>query len=265
MITNFLITSVITGEQYFNYVPIFIYSIQKSYPDYTIKIFHTESNIPNNIYHILKENNWLDKIEFWDASEFPKTPYTNCGLRWFLPEEKLQQYDYAYIGDIDMFIIKETPSILDYHLEHCKEKNMCYSNKVRPTGFAFTGLHFIIVNEYYNAIRESLKYYENRFKKEDTSIFNGIFFVNDKYRKRPSDEHLLFRIINDSGLPIYPNDIWERRIHGFHLGIIRDNHKNLKDCFAEMNKLIHDDKKFLDIVKQLSPETQKEINTILSL
>lgn len=210
---KFLISTIIGGDLYLNFAPIYIYSLKKAYPNYDIKIYSWD-RINNNLKSILKFINSEDSIIEKDFSMFEKDIKIIKATRWLYEYEDIKNYDFVFTGDIDFFICKENISLLDFHLNFCNKYNTCYSNRVRRNTFRLTGLHFYKVDEYYSFCNDIINEFRDRLINKDYSIFRNIESNLINYN---GDEELLYNLAARSGLD-FPKNIQEKRLHhGIHL------------------------------------------------
>lgn len=211
--------------EYRSYIPVYIYSILKSYPDAYVKILleKTLSVEIKNLLRLLPYKNYVVKENYWQDNFSNK--FEKKARRWMIPESEFDTFEYAYIGDVDFLIVKEKPSLLELHIAHCNKIGLPFSNEIRITEKKrITGLHFIKVKEYYAAL------------KIDKSKWKG-----------KSNEEILYLIIEDSfpdfkeklAIEIY------RPHHGFHLGLTRGG-KNI----AVIKKQIGDQFKYYHMAKE---------------
>jgi hypothetical protein len=168
---------------YRQYIPVFSRCIEIAYPNYEVDIME------------------LDEV---------LTPYeANC--RRFVHEPS-GDWDYCYVTDVDMMILREDPMLHEIHLAEMKETGLCYSNIPRSTERRgterLTGLHFAS-REWYRRTAEVRKRYENM-------IDAGAMGNRDI-----DDELMLMQICRKSGLKIDIHRPLIKRHHGIHLGTIR--------------------------------------------
>lgn len=212
-----------SGREYLEFIPVYIYSILKSYPDYEVVIFCGE-NIPDNIKNSLS---YIEGMGAFSVEEeylkyvpagFDKRNSAAC-KRWFVYSDIFKKYKYIYIGDIDVFVLPEELPIHEQHLKHCEAIGLDYSNvRRRANGKRLSGLHFIKTEAYL----ESMLPVVEKYKK---------LYHNDKLHYE-NDENMLFDIISESGLGLCPratNGEWIdptdhsfRPVHGIHLAVFRD-------------------------------------------
>lgn len=259
------LTSFIYGEKYQQYLPLLLYSINKSYPEYDVVIFVYEHLSPV-IKESLTNHNLLNKyriIENAFAECEKMTPLLSQTLRWTLWDSSFEDYDYIYIIDIDIIYVKEPIPLHVQHLTHMQVTGLCYDNmrrvvKRKRTPFALarrfkyarfksflkylwrnhteyraTGLHFVRVKDYYSMLTvDKLNSY-----RED--IINGRWL---NYVMIPNDEVFLYHILGTEGLhpeklAIQSNSYSSldfnnpersefRPHHGIHLGTFRGGSDN---------------------------------------
>jgi len=205
-------SSVCTADSYSYYIPLFIYTTKKAYPNATVKVF-VKGKLKNDIKEALK----LIPYKGWEVLEscfasYPNKPFiTNC-LRFLIDERYYKGYDYVFVKDIDFLIFPHKVSHYKYFSRRIK--NLPYFGAKGP-------------------YRRPRRYHINRggWKGNFTRVAGGSFsFKNpawfrktgkilkeyrrylkhnehDKYDSHPPgsyrecDEVMLFRIIKKSGLP----------------------------------------------------------------
>jgi len=215
---------VVVNRKYERYIPYFIFFVLKAYPNYTVKIFVTDT-LSADIKKIISKLEGLGNVVI-EENFFKGLPISNQELktyRWLIPQSYFKDYEYVYIGDADMMICKETPGILEQHINHMEKNNLPYSNCVRPNTKRLTGLHFFKVKEYYNVMGKTIEKYTQKLKKRKLGLQNG----------KVRNEEILYRMIKESGLSLpqkeYRIDInGSGPHHGLHLGIWRGYKNNVK-------------------------------------
>ena len=209
--------SVVVNNKYEKYIPYFIYFILKSYPHYSIKIFFT-NNLNKKIKNVISKLEILGNIEIIENffKNFPQQNQELKTFRWLIPAKYFLPYQYVYIGDVDMMICKEDPSLMDQHIDHLQQNNLPYSNCVRPNTKRLSGLHFFNVEEYYKKMNPIIENYTLKLKRRNIGLHNG----------KVRNEEILYKMIKESEIGL-PKD--ELRIdhngsgphHGLHLGLWR--------------------------------------------
>jgi hypothetical protein len=195
-------------------------------------------------------------------------------FRWLIFYDFYLDYQYIYVGDIDILISKENENIVDQHVKHMNYLNTNYSNifrfreprttikevlsKLKKWGFRITinnfsnrnqitprlsGLHFystsIYNEEYFSSLKKVINDINITFqgKSKENSIFN--------YN---TDEFVLFKVIYGSNNKISivnenssnsPQSIRFRPVHGIHLRNWRDNPDRWRHSILNEISLIH--------------------------
>lgn len=130
---------------YQRYIPYYIYSIGKIYPEIHTKIF-VDRGIDDNVEHalsIIKKKGYKNFeiliANFDEENSFRDYKIKGGGrktlYRWLFDFENFKEYDYLYYGDVDIIILPENISILNLHKQKIKEFNVPFSNKVRADNY----------------------------------------------------------------------------------------------------------------------------------
>src|SRR5699024_7261158 len=85
-------------------------------------------------------------------------------FRFLLPYEAFKNFKFAYIGDVDFLIIRETPSLINGHKKHSNKIGVTYSNAIRAHSTRLNGLKFIIVKDYYQKMETLIESYLEKSK-----------------------------------------------------------------------------------------------------
>jgi hypothetical protein len=222
------ISSFVYGD-YADYIPVYIFSILKAYPEYEVKIFlHDEltTNVGSAL-DFIKDNlsNRFIIVENYYKSRVP-----HKYLRWVIPHRDFKEYDYVFINDVDFIILREKPSLLEFYQSHLNKFSLPFGNFIRKNiqdqPKRLSGSHFIKVNDYY-------KKTESIIKEVLCDPFFDITKSNIRYHSRGeivySDENLLYEIVrksfnfNEANYTESKNSFAHH--HGIHLGLM--NRKNL--------------------------------------
>jgi len=210
---------------YQRYVPYYVYSALRSYPSSWVRVF-VEAPVDEGCLAALQAirqqlSGRFDLVEHEPAAP----PAVDVPLlrvdprtfsRFLVPPDLLAGFRYVYAGDVDMFFLPESPSLLDFHLEHMKRTGLPISNCVRfsrdgtPTE-RLTGLHFFKTEEYFSALGPLIE------KLGTTPSSLRDFLAGLSW-----DEEALYRLVGSefdiSGLV---STDCERPWHGLHLGAAR--------------------------------------------
>lgn len=115
-----LITTVCSPDEFSYYIPLFIYSVKRAYPHYSVKVFLT-GKLSSDLKIL------LEKMKHWCNSDFevledqfqdiPKVKkHLNNALRLFVPDEYYKGYDYGYVTDIDFLVFKHKPTLKQHYV-----------------------------------------------------------------------------------------------------------------------------------------------------
>ncbi|MEK6832867.1 MAG: methyltransferase domain-containing protein [Nanoarchaeota archaeon] len=208
--------SVISNGPYQVYIPLFIYFASKMYPKSMIYIYsHGELNEDTRkCINLIKD---VCNFQIKNLTDFTDCDINKLGpdefktLRWTIYDKDWEQYNYLYIGDLDMLLVGQT--LMDFHLDHCKKNNLCYSNTTRKKckfclgedTSKLSGLHFVKIKEYFSKVMSNIELYRNKLKNGELKNINN--------------EKTLMNIVKESGLsiPEFEEDFFALRHHGLHL------------------------------------------------
>jgi len=235
------VTSFAYGH-YVQYIPTYIYSILKSYPNYYCKIF-VDEHLPRKS----KQSLGLIRKHLSNNFEVKAIDHASLGghrrlfdryrckpaLRWFIPHTEFTPFDYVYYGDVDFFIVPEMPSLADQHVAHMSHTGLSYSNAVRKTP-RLTGLHF--VNR------------EHFFARLATDGWPSLPAIENWLHYAPKsgrDEQILYKLTNylESNKSSITSERF-RPYHGFHLAASRSSFyrlffKDIRHQSSEANQIFH--------------------------
>ena len=257
---KFCFTAFVSGIGYQRYIPLFLYSIAKAYPEHDSIIYCQEALDPkvSAQLDLIKPIYNFEIIEHY-LSDVQVKGQRLKALRWIMIDDRLEAYDYVYNVDIDIFYIKENPSLLDQHISHSELIGIPVSNVYRPefvidnynfksflkriyhngimdglkslthtktTSIKASGLHFFKTKEYFDAIRPYISKYREIIENPRSSFIH--------HKEGFHNESILADLMNDSGLgsniPYITdadlaldyreyNQTSFRPHHGLHLGI----------------------------------------------
>lgn len=235
---------------YQKYIPYYIYSIAKTYPESFTKVI-IEDKLDLNIFEVLnlikkKINYSFEIIELNTSfSHYEKFVMRGSGaktmVRWLFDSSYFQGFEYVYIGDVDILFLREKMPLLELHIQQMNSIKAPFSNKVRVDKEGnlttrLTGLHFLKTEEYFNKIDPII---HNLL--DDETYLNG--FVEGLER----NEDFLYKL-NMKAFQFDPKYVstMQRPWHGLHLGITRGNKDiNLKTIEENSSLSLNEIKKNL--------------------
>lgn len=292
------------GEKYQGFIPLYVYSILKNYPEYDVVIYSDvalNDKVKKSLKRLEGMGNFLIKEEydFGLRKGFVVRDDMNSktAVRWLFYDKIFSNYKAIYIGDIDIFICREELGIFKTHMAHAKSLSLPYSNYIRCTTDTsklnikntiyylyskqvkllwkkikrepilmdrLSGLHFIIVSEYFPKVIPHFDEFLNKISKNNNDpIYN--------------DEQLLYNLINKSKIGLPPvsasspemdnlryESVNFRPHHGIHLGIFRHDSTIVKnrqvlesytyrEYYKQINGLYKNDKLFTYLIENSSP------------
>lgn len=206
--TRVCITTVVDGE-FQRYVPLFILSALTAYPDYSVRVFvrdELDAQVPKTLFNTLCQCDPLYSDLDWCVitgalDGYPDIPRLGAHLRYllFTPERAARDwdaFDYVYITDADMLIVRQDPPLHVQHIKHMAATGLCYSDVLRAgepnvvTGLLFASWEFI------QRVGPTVATYDAAFRELGEGVLDTA--------KRIPDERLLYQIIRDSGVGLPP-------------------------------------------------------------
>ncbi len=228
------VVTVVSGW-YHDYVPLFIYSVLKAYPTHWIVILST-GKVPLSVQKQLES---LQQRGF-DRFSLHEELFSGCPhiigegvvpyyLRWLIPYELIAPWDFAFICDVDLVMLPETPSMVDRRKLIMDGTRLPFANFVRPPHQGYpnrmSGWHFINVARYYDRVGPIILRHST-----DASFdirTNGYAYDNSLGHRQWGQEGLLYTLLKEA---FDFNDLLLSQElhsfgyhHGLHLGPLRGN------------------------------------------
>jgi hypothetical protein len=180
MNSDLLISMFVSGK-YQHYMPMFELFLDAAYPEYDFII---------------------NRVLCSDDAKF---------LRWRKLYFNYDVFKYVYIGDIDILIMRDTPTLLEKHLAICEKQNLPFSNTCgiddpATRGHRVTGIHFFQNDE---------RGYLERMRAAVSNMKPESYYYNDKLG-RIDNQHALYCLLQDAGYTV--PDHKEFYYDGLHLG-----------------------------------------------
>lgn len=265
---SFVVT--ITGIDYQFYIPYYILSVGISYPEYDVNVF-IDRVLHENVAKQLEvvrdtySNFFIHIINLSDfgiCDEAQRSIGVRKSIRWLIPKEYLLDYQYIYVGDVDILVCRESPNLLSQHVTHLQTLNLPVSNAIRfTTAPNVTSLNFVrlfmrnvsvfglktTVNNIMQVKKAhprvtGLHFYENYHFSNNYEFarskiiceINNIFLSKSKHfsiLSSSSDEVVLFYLLEFMGINLPkvsqkysedPKEVNFRPTHGIHLRNFRN-------------------------------------------
>jgi hypothetical protein len=166
-------TTVVYGW-YKDFIPIYIYSILKSFPQHYVKIFLKDKLDDHNTQtlRLVKDrNDQFEIVENFTELDWCQIPHL-AALRFLLTREYFQGFEYVYFGDVDFLIYNIfKDNFVDTYIRHCDETGLPFSNgwNYKDGKHRVAGTHFVVKDLYFDAmdkIIEEVRQPDGRFRLE---------------------------------------------------------------------------------------------------
>lgn len=258
---------VVDESWYQEYLPFYVMFVNMAYPE-----SHVYAFIRGSLNDKVKKN--MDKIKAKNCHivtnyrmDLPQTPVVTKAIRWLITKKDVPNVDYLYIGDIDIFITEECPSLFEQHKSHMDFLGVPFSNIVRPGKPRLSGLHCVRVGEYYSKVANAQKTLCLKLK--------------DPNLKKNMNEYLLYDMIQESGL-LTDKIFWTgdgrrpwlrsqfRPFHGVHVGVFRrrDGYTYLDEHDIEhllgVYQLFQIEPELKELVQDANPKLKEVIHKMLT-
>jgi len=246
------VATVCSADSFQYFIPVFIYSLKKAYPDYGIKIF-LRGWLNSDVKEALKLVEGDYDIYEGSFSNYPTHVSTCNTLRHLLPANRFKNFDLLYITDIDFIFFQHKPSLGRYFQKRIEETGEPYATFKGPgrtphrfkngwTGI-FTriadGTLMLKIPEWFEKTYTQRKKYKNLVMKDKTDGY-------DHHRPctyREYNEVMLYRMIKNSGMktPLHRRKFiggkdYNVLYRNIHLGDFKYNRGNSRH---RMKKFMH--------------------------
>lgn len=210
------ITTVSSADQFSYFIPLFVYTAKRAYPEYYVKVF-VRGKLDDNVRAAL---GMLKDYSDWEVlenmfTEFPNRVSICSTLRHLIPREYFDGFDYVYITDIDFLIFRHEPTLGEYfakRIERCGQPYAAFRGSVtKPlrkeiskVGWRgnFTriadGTLMLKTPEYFNKTDLMRRRYYKFVKKSKHDQYD--FITPASYREYT--EVMFYRILRQSGLQV---------------------------------------------------------------
>lgn len=275
-------TTYIYGDSYQDYIPLMLYSVARSYPEYSIIIF-----INGTLREDIKQTLAIIDNIYRNYSIVEHT-FDDCPMmrslqaqtfRWVLWDERFNEFDYLYYIDTDILYVREPIPLHEQHIRHMRfigsdkvsniarktflkkdltqiARTFLYTGPINTLRYVFTpfsmrlsGLHFVKVSTYFKSLSPDI------LEKYRKSIYDRSIFKKTIY---PNDEAVLYKMLEETGCDMNLFAIQKTSTtmfgymnpekyefcphHGVHLGIFRLSLDQIADWAKD--QLDSDDYKF---------------------
>ena len=119
-------TSVCTNDSYSYYIPLFVYTIKRAYPNAGVKVFVKGrlKDVPRETLKLIPYEGWTVKDQCF--KDFPDKSSITNSLRFLIDKKEFKGYDYIMIRDIDFLMFPHKVSHADYFIRRMKRMRVPY-------------------------------------------------------------------------------------------------------------------------------------------
>ena len=201
---------------YQDFIPLFLYSIYRSYPDHDCLIFLREYLCRNNIISLEALRKKYDHFRLVEEYREVDCTYVKHlpAVRFLIPGEAFQEYDFLYMTDIDFLILQEYDlTFYDYYWEHCRFTGLPFSNSFFTDHLnrtRLTGLQFMVVKPYYESMNPIMQ-----------RVIGGDPYCQSIIDSLAFDEQCLYYMANQT-FDLSLLNGYSRPHHGIHFGHVRE-------------------------------------------
>ena len=216
------------------FIPTYVYTALRAYPDSYVRIIYRET-LAAGVREALAlvRDGLSDHFEVIENA-WPHTPFY-MGTRWLLGDGWWRGYEFGHIGDVDLLIYPEQPTLLEFERARAGQLGKPFSNSTQLPQFKkMAGYsHFVICGPYFAALRPVQEKFIDDPRRLllrdcDPSLPVQHDACGGEYQlclpqALGNDEYLLCHLIDTAlGAPpiLTPQPPWAVP-HGIHLGALR--------------------------------------------
>lgn len=204
-----LCCTTVVNEGYQEYIPLYVYFLRTAYPEYDVLVYFDGTLYPEvaACLELLADIGGFEIKPLLYAYDRTNS-HALMSLRWLLYDDLFEGYENVYIGDVDMFIVREDTPLHEAHVAHAQRIGLPYSNRVRKGACRLTGLHFVRTADYYPKVLPVIDKYRRLIAQRAIDMNN---------------EELLYRMMEESvGLPQTSGRFTTH--HGVHMRVFDSSH-----------------------------------------
>ena len=211
---NKLLLTMFVSGRYEEYIPFFLYFAQKAYPEYYSLIIY-DGQLSRYIQRAIKP---LDRAKYRikEVDFKLKNESDIKFMRWLYIPSEYFKFENVYIGDVDIWLMREKPALLEKHLAICEREKLPFSNTCgiddpETRGNRVTGLHFFRMYDYMKSMKSFINHYNYLFNHNNVEAFK-----NDVLSGKYDNQKALYVLLQHAFKTI-PNHT-DFYYHGFHIG-----------------------------------------------
>jgi len=242
-VSKLCVTTVCSDDSMSYFIPLFIYTWTRAYPEYDVKVY-VRGKLRDNVRGIL-DGMRERKLggDSWEVVEDVFTGYPNevsvCNsCRHLLSAARFKKYKYVYVTDIDFLAFRHHPSHMAYYARVMRRSGVPYAGfrgpyrkphrpSISANGWKgwytrVAGGTFMLKSpEWFQKTMNMRKHYKRLGKRHKKDGKDRHYFAS--YREY--DEVMLYRIIRGSGMKTpkkkncFPSgQVYNRNYRDIHLG-----------------------------------------------
>jgi len=292
------ITTVCTDDRFQYYIPMFIHTCKRAYPEYPVKVFLRGrlDDITRSAISLIPYKGYTVEENF--GKDFPHRVSSCNSIRFILGKDHFPKCDIVYFTDVDFLICNHVPlqPLADFYwnkmeamgqpclaargpISGIKRPEVCESWDGKFTRIA-AGVFGVKYPDYFDATKKARRFYEEVLK-------SGRCDGHDNHAAasyREYDEVMLCRILKDSKLKIpkskyrYVNgEVANSHYRSIHVGDFKTRFRRRFKSMSKMCRILSRDcvryfdqmdmfdkrwKKIADICMLVDKDIDKEIRRI---
>ena len=178
---------------YQDFIPLFIFSVLKAYPQHFVKIFLYEELTESNraslelIKDFSSSFEVVENVKEFDAFKIPH----KAAYRFLMTREYFPEFEYIYFSDIDFIVYNNfDDNFYELHLKYCEKSGFPFSNSWNYDWgrYRMYGLHFVIKTPYFDIMDKQIQIMKGQNKFKTQVSYNA---ADPTY-----DEEMLFYMIS---------------------------------------------------------------------
>lgn len=164
-------------DGYQKYIPLFVYFALHAYPHYEV-IIYLDGSLHPEVGGCLRSIRDMGSFDVrsllyrYDAND----PQSSKSLRWVLYDEDFAGYENVHIGDVDLLIVREEPTLCERRVRHSEEIGLPYSNRVRTGTKLLNGIgQFARTSAYFPRVLPLMLRYREQIANGSLQMHNEAF------------------------------------------------------------------------------------------
>lgn len=205
---------------YQDFIPLFIFSVLKAYPQHFVKIFLYEelTKDTKNSLELIKEFSTsfevVENVKEFDAFKIPH----KAAYRFLMTREYFSEFEYIYFSDIDFIVYNcNDDNFYEIYLEHCEKTGLPFSNSWNYDfgRYRMYGVQFVVKTPYFDIMDKQIQIMKGQNKFKTQVVYNA---ADPSY----DEEMLFYMMAHEFDLTRLLN--YGRKFPGLHLAEFKMKH-----------------------------------------